>query len=157
MPGSGKSTVGVQLAKELGMSFVDTDILIQEQQQRCLQDIVNSEGYLKLRQIEEDVLLGIDYQHTVIATGGSAVYSEKAINHLKNNGLIVFLEVSLTTIQQRITNEGTRGIAKPEGHTLDDVYQERQPLYTRYADVAYNNNQPTDISELAVIIREHTI
>lgn len=155
MPGSGKSTVGVQLAKHNAMEFMDTDLLIQTQQQRPLQVIVDTDGYLALRHIEEQVLLSIHVSHTVIATGGSAIYSKTAMNHLRTLGTIVFLDVDKEEILRRITDEDSRGIARPEGQTLDDVFQERLPLYHQYADLIYDNNQQTDITQLALDIRHY--
>ncbi len=156
MPGAGKSTIGVQLAKHNAMEFIDTDLLIQIHQQRSLQEIVDNEGYLALRDIEEQVLLSINASNTVIATGGSAVYSAKAMNHLKSIGTIVFLNVDKTHILERIDNEGSRGIARPKEQTLDAVFDERLPLYQRYADVIVDNNDKTNIGKLAITIQRHT-
>jgi len=154
MPGAGKSTVGVQLAKYLGQDFIDTDILIQTQQEKQLQEILDSEGHLALRQIEEETLLGIQSKNSLISTGGSAVYSEKAMHHLKSLGIIVYLEVSLDVLKQRVTDEDSIGIARSKGQTFDDIYQERTPLYRQYADIIYNNNQNIDIAQLITTI-EH--
>ena len=112
MPGSGKSTVGVILAKMASLDFVDTDILIQRAAGKSLQEIVDADGYLVLRRIEEEVLLKLDCRDHVIATGGSAVYSPAAISHLKKDGVIVFLDVDIETLQSRIRNYETRGLAK---------------------------------------------
>jgi shikimate kinase len=135
MPGSGKSTVGVILAKLTSRSFVDTDVLIQTSEGRSLQDIVDKEGHMALRQIEERVILGLNCRNHVIATGGSAVYSHAAMNHLKSNGIIVFLEVELLTLESRIHDFGTRGLAKRPDQTIADLFAERRILYTRYADL----------------------
>ena len=102
MPGSGKSTIGVMLAKRTFRDFVDTDLLIQSSQQKSLQDIVDSSGYIALRKIEEEILLGLSLQNHVIATGGSAAYSEQAMTHLKSNGTLIFLDVDLATLEARI-------------------------------------------------------
>jgi shikimate kinase len=139
MPGSGKSTLGVQLAKDLGLQFLDTDILIQTQQQQCLQSIVDTHGYMALRAIEEQVLLSLNTQKTLIATGGSAIYSHKAMQHLQSLGTIVFLDVDLHTLESRINNEESRGIARPEGQSFTDLFAERTPLYQQYANIVYNN------------------
>jgi shikimate kinase len=156
MPGAGKSTLGVQLAKCLGLNFVDTDLLIQTQQGRQLQNILDTQGYQALRDIEEKVLLDITLTNTLIATGGSAVYSEKAMQHLKSLGVVVFLEVGLAVLQSRVNGEGndeeSRGIARPEGQTFADVFSERSPLYQRYADVTYNNEHTTNINDLVEMI-----
>ncbi|MCA1808605.1 MAG: shikimate kinase [Kiritimatiellia bacterium] len=135
MPGAGKSTVGVILAKQLSYAFLDTDILIQTLHGRGLQDIVDREGHLVLRSIEEQVLLGIDVSRHVIATGGSAAYSEKAMQHLGRTGRIVFLDVSLPELQRRIHDFSRRGLAKRPEQTFDDLFHERLVLYRSYADV----------------------
>jgi shikimate kinase len=156
MPGAGKSTLGVQLAKCLGLDFVDTDLLIQSQQGEQLQSILDTKGYQALRDIEEQVLLSIRFSNTLIATGGSAVYSTKAMQQLKSLGVVVFLEVGLTALQSRVNGEGnneaSRGIARPEGQSFADVFAERSPLYQRYADVTYNNEHTTNINDLVEMI-----
>ncbi len=135
MPGAGKSTIGVLLAKQTALGFVDTDLLIQSAAGRSLQAIVDREGYLALRQLEEQVLLGLSVNKHVIATGGSAVYSERAMAHLKANGLVIYLDVDLATLSARIDNLGTRGLAKRPDQTLADLLHERTALYQRYADL----------------------
>ncbi|MGE3550093.1 MAG: shikimate kinase [Geobacter sp.] len=135
MPGAGKSTIGVLLAKQTALGFVDTDLLIQSAAGRSLQAIVDREGYLALRQLEEQVLLGLSVNKHVIATGGSAVYSERAMAHLKTNGLVIYLDVDLATLSARIDNLGTRGLAKRPDQTLADLLHERTALYQRYADL----------------------
>lgn len=135
MPGAGKSTLGVLLAKSLGMDFVDSDILIQQREKRLLQDIINNDGIEKFMQIEEDVLSSLELSNTILATGGSAVYSEKAMMHLKENGTAVYLHVDFSEIEKRITNITTRGIVLKKGKGLSDAYLERKPLYDKYADI----------------------
>jgi shikimate kinase len=135
MPGSGKSTVGVLVAKEAARGFVDTDLLIQSAQGRTLQDIVDSDGHMALRKIEEAVLLTLTLTDHVIATGGSAAYSHEAMTHLKGSGTVVFLDVNLKTLRSRIHNYDTRGLAKRPDQTLDELFDERLALYTRYADI----------------------
>jgi len=138
MPGSGKSTVGVVLAKQTSRNFVDTDVLIQTSQQRTLQDIVDNDGYAALRQIEEDVILGLAVQSHVIATGGSAVYSPRAMAHLKANGVVVFLEVDLATLESRVGDFSTRGLAGPPGQSFAELFAERYELYRKHADITIN-------------------
>lgn len=138
MPGSGKSTIGVLLAKLMSYDFIDTDLLIQSSQKRILQDIVDSDGYLALREIEENALLQIDTRNHVIATGGSAVYSDAGMRRLAANGTIVFLDTDLATLMQRVNNLGTRGLAKRPEQSLADLYDERQALYRQFADVTIN-------------------
>jgi shikimate kinase len=135
MPGAGKSTVGVILAKQTSRNFVDTDVLIQTSQERTLQDIVDTDGYAVFRKIEEDVLLGLSVQNHVIATGGSAVYSDRAMAHLKSDGLIIFLDVDSPTLESRVHDFGTRGLAKRPNQDLADLFHERFTLYTKYADL----------------------
>ncbi|MCD7773988.1 MAG: shikimate kinase [Clostridiales bacterium] len=138
MPGAGKSTLGVLLAKALGMSFTDTDLLIQQREQRLLQDIINGEGIDNFLKIEERVLLSLDtdgIENTIIATGGSAVYSERAMKAFKNKSLIVYLHVDYSEIEKRITDIKTRGIVLKSGNSLSDTYKERLPLYEKYADI----------------------
>jgi shikimate kinase len=135
MPGSGKSTLGVLLAKRLGMSFVDTDVLIQAREGRSLQAILEQDGYRVLRSIEEQVLLGLALKGHVIATGGSAAYSGSSMAHLARTGTIVFLDVPLGVLASRVSDLGSRGIAAPRGTTLDSLYEERLPLYRRWAHV----------------------
>lgn len=135
MPGSGKSTIGVILAKNLGMEFTDTDILIQSEEERTLQEIVNSQGHMVLREIEERVLLGVDCTNTIIATGGSAAYSAPAMMHLKENGIIIFLHADLTALRNRIRNYETRGLAKRPDQSFQDLFDERLELYNQYAEI----------------------
>jgi shikimate kinase len=135
MPGSGKSTVGVCLAKRTARDFVDTDLLIQTSRKRKLQTIVDTDGYMALREIEESILLDLRVQNHVIATGGSAVYSERAMSHLKAGGLAIFLDVDLAQLESRIHDYGTRGLAKRPDQSLADLFLERSGLYRKYADI----------------------
>ena len=135
MPGAGKSTLGVLLAKAMGKLFVDTDIIIQQKTKRLLQDIIDNDGTQEFLRLEEEILLTVCEKNTVIATGGSAVYSEKAMEHFKKNGKIVYLHVDFDEIVKRVTNITTRGIVLKNGKTLADAYEERKPLYDKYADI----------------------
>jgi len=135
MPGAGKSTVGVILAKLTARAFLDTDLLIQTAEGRSLQNIIDSEGYLVLRKIEEEILLGLTCEEHIIATGGSAVHSQPAMEHLRANGVIVFLDVELPLLESRVADFGTRGIAKRPDQSLADLFAERHALYVRYADL----------------------
>jgi len=154
MPGSGKSTVGVILAKSTSLDFVDTDILIQRTAKASLQNIVDTNGYLALRRIEEDVLLKLACHDHVIATGGSAVYSQLAMAHLHKDGIIIFLEVDLATLMSRIRNYETRGLAKRPGQTLEELFCERMVLYRRYADLTVNGSTITQEEVCEVIMRK---
>jgi len=135
MPGAGKSTVGVILAKYTSRDFVDTDVLIQTLEQRPLQEILDREGHMALRAIEERILLSLRLSNHVIATGGSAAYSGEAMRHLKQNGIVVFLHVPFASIQERVRDFATRGIARAPDQSFDDLFEERYVLYKRYADV----------------------
>ena len=152
MPGAGKSTVGLILAKLTSRDFVDTDLLIQASQQRTLQEIVDTDGYAVLRRIEEEVLLGLSLPNCVIATGGSAVYSERAMVHLKANGLVVFLDVDLATLEARVKDFSTRGLAKRPDQSLADLFQERFRLYQTYADLTIQSAGLTQEEVCARII-----
>ena len=135
MPGVGKSTIGVVLAKILGYQFIDSDLLIQKQEKRRLSDIIEQEGYAGFMQIENRVNAAIDVDDTVIATGGSVVYCEDAMKHLKSVGTVVYLKLSLESLSKRLGNLKGRGVLLKEGQTLKDLYEERTPLYEKYADI----------------------
>lgn len=143
MPGSGKSTVGVLLAKMTGKGFMDTDLLIQSETGASLQRIVDTRGYEALRAEEERVLCGLEASNQVIATGGSAVYSDAAMAHLHQDSVIVFLNVSLETVRQRIGDYSLRGISKRPDQTLEDLYEERLALYQQYADIIVDGDGRT--------------
>ncbi|MDD2647368.1 MAG: shikimate kinase [Eubacteriales bacterium] len=138
MPGSGKSTLGVVLAKMLGMDFIDTDLLIQRQTGKRLQEIVNESGVDRLIDCEEQAILGLEIENTLVATGGSVVYREKGMAHLKQLGRLVYLRVPYHDIEHHILNISTRGIAIRPGQTLFDLYKERTPLYEKYADTVFD-------------------
>ena len=140
MPGAGKSTTGIILAKNCGLGFIDTDVLIQINQQRTLQQILDESSYRELRNIEEKEILKLNIENHVIATGGSAVYSEKAMNHLLSISTVVFIEVTIEQVQRRILNFSTRGIAKAKDQSLEELFLERQRLYKRYAQITVDGN-----------------
>ncbi len=135
MPGAGKSTIGVVLAKVLGYQFLDSDLLIQKQEKRKLREIISQEGNDGFQKIENQVNASIDTEHTVIATGGSVVYCEEAMDHLKSVGTVIYLKLSLESLSQRLGNLKGRGVLLREGQTLSDLYEERSPLYEKYADI----------------------
>jgi shikimate kinase len=135
MPGSGKSTIGILLAKHLAYDFVDTDVLIQTSEGRTLQEIMDEEGYLRLRQIEALILQKLTLENHVIATGGSAVYDEAAMQNLLGQSICIYLQVSLETLDSRISNYTTRGIARRPDQSFDDLFNERSELYMKYADI----------------------
>lgn len=141
MPGSGKSTVGVILAKIMAKNFVDTDVLIQLEEKCTLQDIVDKRGHMELRKIEERVLLSVMHTNHIIATGGSAAYSHAAMTHLQKNGIIIFLNADLPCLCSRIQNYETRGLAKRPDQSFQDLFTERNALYTQYADITIDCSQ----------------
>ena len=135
MPGAGKSTVGIILAKNLSLGFIDTDVLIQINQQKSLQQIVDESGHLVLRTIEEAEICKLNLTRHVIATGGSAAYSHRAMTHQQRISRIVFLEISFAEISRRIRNFSSRGIAKAKDQTFRELFDERQALYKKYAEL----------------------
>ena len=134
MPGAGKSTCGVLAAKILLKNFFDTDLLIQSMENKRLQQIINEKGVAEFKRAEEAAVLSLDIKGTVIATGGSVVYSPKAMAHLKSMGKVIYMHLSYDEMKKRIKNLFTRGIVLENGETLLDMYNERRPLYEKYAD-----------------------
>lgn len=133
MPGAGKSTVGVILAKVLGYRFIDSDLLIQEREKCLLKDIIERDGLEGLIAIEEQVNAGIVAENTIIATGGSAIYGKRAMEHLREIGVVVYIRLSLKTLKNRLGNLRQRGVILKKGQTLQELYEERCPLYEKYA------------------------
>lgn len=138
MPGSGKSTMGVLLAKAIGCDFIDTDVLIQVRYGKKLQTLLNEQGLEAFLKLESDTVCAMEAAGAVIATGGSVVYSDAAIRHLRENGVIVYLRLPCDEIIRRVKNLSTRGVALREGQTLDDLYNERVPLYERACDLPFD-------------------
>lgn len=135
MPGAGKSTTGVILAKTLGMTFIDTDILIQERAGRLLQEIIDDRGPAAFLETEERAVLSLACRNAVIATGGSVVFSRMAMEHLKADGIVVYLDISCAEMERRLKNITARGIVLFAGQSLRDIYAVRAPLYETYADI----------------------
>ena len=135
MPGAGKSTLGVLLARSLNYRFMDTDLLIQEREGRLLCEIIAEEGMERFLEIEGDVNAGIEAEHTVIAPGGSAIYSEKAMRHFSEIGTVVYLHVPLTELSKRFGDLKRRGVVLKEGQSLETLFEERRVYYERYAKV----------------------
>ena len=135
MPGVGKSTLGVVLAKELGYEFVDADLLIQKREKRLLKEIIADEGVDGFLKIENDVNATIQADKTVIATGGSVIYGAEAMEHLKSIGTVVYLKLDYETLDSRLGSLKGRGVVLKDGQNLKSLYEERVPLYEKYADV----------------------
>ena len=134
MPGCGKSTIGVILAKTLGIGFIHTDLIIQQRENRFLQDIIDKDGIDFFLDCEAEAVKTVECDNVVIATGGSVVYREDAINHLKNDGKIFYLDVPLDEIKKRLSNISTRGIAAKKNDSIENIFAEREALYKKYAD-----------------------
>lgn len=153
MPGSGKSTVGVLLAKTLGYGFLDTDLTIQQREGALLQEILDQRGLEPFLDAEEAAICSVECTGTVIAPGGSAVCREGAIGHLKELGTVVYLRVSLEALEGRLNNMSTRGIALSPGQTLADVYNYRSPLYEKYADITVDADGQALEETVAAVLR----
>ena len=134
MPGAGKSTIGILLAERLGYGLLDTDILIQTREGKRLQQIIETEGLDGFRRIEEKVILSLSVAYHVISTGGSVIYSDKAMRHLKRRGWVCHLDIAPKILKKRLDDIGSRGIVMAPGQTIESLYRERYPLYIRYAD-----------------------
>ncbi|HEY5673848.1 MAG TPA: shikimate kinase [Malonomonas sp.] len=156
MPGAGKSTVGVILAKRLGFNFIDTDLLIQAQQRNRLQEIIDTQGLEKFRQIEEQVLIDLSASRTIIATGGSVVYSEAGMAALQQTGHLIYLQEELDRLLQRIADMGQRGLVMAAGQSFEQLYQERTPRYEKYAELTIPCNELTAEEVAAQIETEVT-
>ena len=155
MPGAGKSTVGVVLAKRLGMSFMDSDLVIQEQEGRTLHEIIEQQGTDGFLVIEDKVNAAINPQNTVIATGGSVVYGNNAMEHLSEIGTVCYLKLSYESIRDRLGDLAQRGVVLKDGQTLMDLYHERTPLYEKYAKLVIdceNKNIREVVGEIARIM-----
>lgn len=134
MPGAGKSTIGVILAKVLGYHFVDADLVIQERENRLLKDIIEEDGLDRFIEIENEVNASLQVEKTVIATGGSVIYGEEAMKHLKEIGIVIYIKLSYETLDSRLGNIKQRGVVLKKGQNLEGLYKERCPLYEKYAD-----------------------
>lgn len=157
MPASGKSTVGVLLAKRLGYSFVDVDIVIQEKTGKLLKEIIAETGTEGFLQVEDRVNRELDVTRSVIAPGGSVIYGESAMQHLKEISTVVYLKLSYQDVKRRLGDLTDRGVALKDGMTLRDLYQERVPLYEKYADITVDETGKTPgqtVDELRAIMEE---
>lgn len=153
MPGSGKSTVGVVLAKYLCYRFVDMDIVIQEQEKRLLREIIAEKGNDGFMEIENRINAAFEAERTVIAPGGSVIYGKEAMEHLKDIATVVYLKLSYETLERRLGDLKTRGVVLKEGYTLRMLYDERVPLYERYADIIVDEKD-MELYETVHVIRK---
>lgn len=152
MPGSGKSTVGVILAKALGYGFLDTDLLIQKQEGKLLREIIQEQGLAAFKEIENRVNAGVECSRMVIAPGGSVIYGEDAMRHLSEISTIVYLKLDYEAVSARVKDTVKRGVAMEEGQTFQDLYEERCPLYERYADVTIEVDGETSSEVMSMIL-----
>ena len=157
MPGSGKSTVGVVLAKLLGLHFCDTDLVLQQHCGKKLQEIIRTEGDAAFFRHEEEVLAALDVQNTVIATGGSAVYSRSAMLYLKEHGYVYYLSLPVEQVEKRLHNIKTRGIAMRPGDSIEDVFRRRRKLYEEYADITVDCAGKSIEEIVEEIVGEHSL
>lgn len=158
MPGSGKSTLGVVIAKKLNMHFIDSDLVIQEKYGKTLEELIDENGDAGFIKIENDVNVGINVDNAVIATGGSAVYGDEAMRHFKETGLVVFLDVPVEEIQERIGSLKERGVVSNGKTDIDEIFADRDMLYRKYADVTYSqrhNMLRESVEELCQIIKDN--
>ena len=153
MPGVGKSSIGVILAKELGCRFTDADLVIQEREGRLLKEIIAAEGIDGFLNAESEALLSIKEDGAVIATGGSAVYSDEAMRHLKETGTVVYLRLPYEDLRKRLGNLRNRGVVLREGQSLKDLFEERTPLYEKYADAVVDEKGLNHEETLAALLR----
>lgn len=146
MPGTGKSTVGVVLAKFMGYDYLDTDILLSRRQHSTLPKIIEAEGLDRFLELEGEAGLSVDCSDTVVATGGSMVFSAPAMEHLRKNGVVIWLETPLDVLEERLsrTAREDRGVAAPADMSVRDIYAQRAPLYTKYADVRIRCGEGVD-------------
>ena len=160
MPGSGKSTIGVVLAKHLGYTFIDSDIVIQEKHKKLLCELIDEFGEKGFLKIENDVNKSLDVDRTVIATGGSAVYSEESMMHLKKSSIFVYLKVNNSELDNRVTDLKERGVVTNGKETMQEIFEDRTRLYQRYADVTIDEDEfsaisvPKIVEEIEELVRE---
>ena len=141
MAGAGKSTVGRELANILNFRLIDSDVLIEEQQGKSLQKILDDEGYIRLREIENSVLKNLHFKEIILSTGGSAVYSDEAMKHIQQNSKVIFLDVSFNKILERVPSFHDRGFAKAPSQSIEDAFEERQELYNKYSHHTVSNTE----------------
>lgn len=157
MPASGKSTIGVLLAKRLGYSFVDVDIVIQEKEKRLLKEIIAQEGTEGFMAVENRINAQLDVDHSVIAPGGSVIYGKEAMEHLKEISTVVYLKLNYEDLKERLGNLVDRGVVLKDGMTLLDLYEERVPYYEKYADITVDETGKSagkTVDELRAMMEE---
>lgn len=156
MPGVGKSTIGVLLAKRLGFGFIDTDIVIQSHEGKCLQDLILELGVIGFRELEASHIKRLDCRHAVVATGGSVVYQDDAMRHLSAMGPVVFLDLGIEELTARLDCLDARGVSRAPGQTIEDLFDERLPLYRKWAWLSVTcNGKSADLikEEIAALLK----
>ena len=152
MPGAGKSTIGVVVAKMLCKTFIDTDLLIQNKEGKRLSKIIDEIGNKKFLKLENDVIASLKVHNSVISTGGSAVFGKEAMEHLKKTSMVIYIKVPYETLEARLRSLTKRGVVFEEGQTLRDIFDIRTPLYEKYADIIIDSDNSVDIQETAIKI-----
>ena len=144
MPGAGKTTIAKLLATKLNLEFIDSDHLIEKRNDQSIQNILDSEGYAELRLKEEEVILSCSLDNTILATGGSAVYSDKAMSYLNNNSIVVYLDIPISLVMQRVGDYSNRGFAEPNGKSPQDVFNQRTILYKKWCHLMIDGTYDID-------------
>ena len=144
MPGAGKTTIAKLLAAQLNLEFVDSDHLIEKRSDQSIQNILDSEGHIELRLKEEEVILSCPLNNTILATGGSAVYSDKAMSYLNDNSIVVYLDIPINLVMQRVGDYSNRGFAEPNGKSPQDVFNQRTVLYKKWCHITIDGTYDVD-------------
>ena len=144
MPGAGKTTIAKLLAAQLNLEFLDSDHLIEKRSDQSIQNILDSEGHIELRLKEEEVILSCPLNNTILATGGSAVYSDKAMSYLNDNSIVVYLDIPISSVMQRVGDYSNRGFAEPNGKSPQDVFNQRTVLYKKWCHITIDGTYDVD-------------
>ena len=144
MPGAGKTTIAKLLAAQLNLEFVDSDHLIEKRSDQSIQNILDSEGHIELRLKEEEVILSCPLNNTILATGGSAVYSDKAMSYLNDNSIVIYLDIPISSVMQRVGDYSNRGFAEPNGKSPQDVFNQRTVLYKKWCHITIDGTYDVD-------------
>ena len=157
MAGAGKSSIGEELAKSLNLEFVDSDLVIEQKYGKSLQDILSQNGHERFKEIEEESLLSVNFQEIVLATGGSAVFSKKGMQFIKENSIVIYLDATYQDITERVSNFSERGLIKRSDQTVEEAYKERKELYQYFTDHTIKNDKTIDscVNEILGLIKHN--
>ena len=157
MAGAGKSSIGEELARSLNLEFVDSDLVIEQKYGKSLQDILSQNGHERFKEIEEESLLSINFKGIVLATGGSAVFSKKAMQFIKENSIVIYLDATYQDITERVSNFSERGLIKRPDQTVEEAYKERKELYKQFADHTIKNDETINscVKEILELIKHN--